>query len=619
MAYEDLLKDTSAVAPNDNNKFIVTILDLEVDKVYPVQFRWKYKDGTFGKWSVVKALQTPGEQVPGTPSQLTVVGGAGFMTVTWNGKNSAGADLTNFKQLDIYINGGTFDPLKPADTFFSAGTKTIAAAPGSYSLKSYAISAIGTSSVFSTTASAIVTAIGETIEAPTNPKGFSSKRILAGIEVSWDGTYTSSTFTGFEAINIYAGNSATATAGTYEQVGVLTANNIKNTIVVPLGTYVAYGQAVYIHAAAVNKNSIVGTIQQNVTNVLLGPGKATDADINNGAVVIEKLASDVLTVGNLKAGDINTTSYIRAGTKAATGTDGIVPGGRIEISSASITQPGANVLPGLYIYNSAGNPVLSAPLGGGLTISGNGTFTGDISGASGTLTNALNVGTTYLDTTVSPNATRHKFSVDSSGVVNAASGKIGGWNLDATSLSSSTIKIDSGNPLASPIPIPPTITFGATNGNHIRITPDRIATYNGDTLTGKFNLTTSGTLALSGTITASDFYLGGTGASQYLKGDGSFHLGGTSTYIEGDAANKITINVGGYSNATGGINLSSLVSNFDDTAGDPTLVKARGTGYLTLGRTFFYGGNNYPGTATTWPDAYQGTILAGDIWLSRKA
>jgi hypothetical protein len=59
--------------------------------------------------------------------------------------------------------------------------------------------------------------------------------------------------------------------------------------------------------------------------------------------------------------------------------------------------------------------------------------------------------------------------------------------------------------------------------------------------------------------------------------------------------------------------------NDDDTAGDPTLVKARSDGKLTLGRTFYYGGNNYPEGRTTWNDAYGVAVNAGDIWLSRKA
>ena len=44
MAYQDLLKDTSKPDPSNNNYFLVTITDLEVNQSYPIQFRWKYND-----------------------------------------------------------------------------------------------------------------------------------------------------------------------------------------------------------------------------------------------------------------------------------------------------------------------------------------------------------------------------------------------------------------------------------------------------------------------------------------------------------------------------------------------------------------------------------------------
>ena len=574
MTYQDLLKDTSAVAPDDNNKFIVTITDLEVSTVYPTQFRWKYKDGTFGKWSVVRALQTPGESTPATPSALTAVGGAGFITVTWDGKDSSGSALTNFKQLDIYIDGAPFDGTKPTSTLFAAGTKTIAAAPGIYILTAKAASAIGTDSLFALSTTVTVTAIGEIIEPPTNPNGFTASRVLAGIQLNWAGTYANGKFTGFEAIKVYAGTSATATAGTYTEVGVLTGNNVKNTITIPVdGTYVKYGEATYLHAAAVNKSEVVGTLQANVANVLLGPGKATDADINDGAVVIEKLASDVLTVGNLKAGDINATSYIRAGTKAATGTGGIVAGGRVEISSASITQPGANVLPGLYIYNSAGNPVLSAPLGGGLTINGNGTFSGNLSAAGGTFSGALSAATGSF-----------------SGTITATAGAIGGWILGDTYLQNTagTFQIDSDNSR---------IALGATNANHIRINTDGIATYNssGQT-TNKFNLNKDGTLLLSATLTASDIYVGtNTSSTDYIKSDGAFSLGkgAISTTAGGGntRATPLLVNTPyvRFTSAQQGV----LDSDDNSYGGDSYLV-LNTSGELTKGRALHYGGTTPP-------------------------
>jgi hypothetical protein len=94
MAFEDLLKDSSF--PLDNkNYFNLTITDLNISTLFPLQFRWKYEDGSFGPWSAVKSITTPGESFPNVPSNLTVVGGAGFLTVTWDGNNPLFAQLSN--------------------------------------------------------------------------------------------------------------------------------------------------------------------------------------------------------------------------------------------------------------------------------------------------------------------------------------------------------------------------------------------------------------------------------------------------------------------------------------------------------------------------------------------
>jgi hypothetical protein len=392
----------------DKNYFNFKATGLKINKNYAIKFQWVYSDGTLSDWSPGFIVTTSNETAPAVPTSASVPStSTGSIPVTLS------AFPTNARRVDVIITGGVFGTSTIGHSFSAAGVATIAAPAGFYTVQLRSISPSGVTSTVGTTFTITVADVGETIQSPTNPNGFTSKRILAGIEVSWAGTYASSTFTGFEAINIYAGSSATATPGTYEQVGVLTGNNVKNTIVVPLGTYVAYGQAVYIHAAAVNKSGTVGTIQANVTNQTLGPGKATDADINDGAVVISKLASDVLTVGNLKAGDINATSFIRAGTAASA---------RVELSSANISGgPSA----GFYIYNSAGTAVLSAPLNGGLSITGNGTFTGSITGASGQFDGDLG-------------ASGGNFRVRS-GDITALSGTIGGWKINSSVLKSSLV------------------------------------------------------------------------------------------------------------------------------------------------------------------------------------
>jgi len=392
----------------DKNYFNFKAAGLKINTNYAIKFQWAYEDGTVSEWSPGFFIRTSNETAPAVPTSVTVPEtSTGGIPVTLS------VFPTNAKRVDVIVTGGVFGTSTVAHSFTTSGVANIAATPGFYTVQLRSISPSGVTSTVGASFTITVASVGEAIQTPTNPNGFSSKRILAGIEVSWAGTYASSTFTGFEAINIYAGSSATATPGTYEQVGVLTGNNVKNTIVVPLGTYVAYGQAVYIHAAAVNKSGTVGTIQANVTNQTLGPGKATDADINDGAVVISKLASDVLTVGNLKAGDINATSFIRAGTAASA---------RVELSSANISGgPSA----GFYIYNSAGTAVLSAPLNGGLSITGNGTFTGSITGASGQFDGDLG-------------ASGGNFRVRS-GDITALSGTIGGWKINSSVLKSSLV------------------------------------------------------------------------------------------------------------------------------------------------------------------------------------
>lgn len=484
--------------PNtDKDYFNFKAIGLKVNETYSIKFQWVNSDGSVSNWSPGYFLQTSNESAPSVPSNTTVPStGTGSIPVTLT------TYPTNAKRVDVYVTGGIFGLGKVAYSFTTAGTTTIAAPAGTYTVQLRSVSPTGVTSTVGTTHEITISDVGETIQAPTNPNGFSSRRILAGIEVSWAGTYANSTFTGFEAINIYAGTSATATSGTYTQVGVLSANNVKNTIVVPVdGTYVAYGQAVYIHAAAVNKNGTVGTIQANVTNQALGPGKATDADINDGAVVISKLASDVLTVGNLKAGDINSTSYIRAGTASSA---------RIELSSSTV----GSVLPGLYIYNSAGIPVLSAPLNGGLSIVGSGTFTGSITGASGQFDGDLG-------------ASGGNFRVRS-GILTALAGNIGGWVINEQALKSSAVAF----PNIELDPVESKIHLRGTAGS------SEIGSYiKMDTTSGirigsgaspKFTVDMSGVLSaqdatISGTITSSSISSSSiTGSSIQTSADTNF-------------------------------------------------------------------------------------------------
>lgn len=556
MAYQDLLKDASTLSA-DNNYVIVTITDLTPNSSYPIQFRWKYNDSTFGPWSASKLLTTPSETVPDTPDLGVedVIGGPGFIKVTWSGNGANGSPISNIDRVEIHVAGGTFGIDKVVDSFKVGGTKTIVAEAGTYIVQLKGITVAGTTSFFSQARTVEVSAIGVPVEPPTNPNGFTIDRILGGIKLNWAGTYANGTFSGFEAIKIYVGTSATATPGTYIEAGSLTGNNVKNAIVIPVdGTYLKYSTPVYIHAAAINTNGVVGTLQQNVASNLLGAkgaiaddlenniiselklidGAITEAKISDNAITagkisanaitsdkiaansitagkiqalsidVSKLAAGTISVNNLEAGTISSTSYIRAGVAGAA---------RVEMSSASISGgPSA----GFYIYNSAGNAVLSAPLSGGLSIVGNGTFTGDITGASGQFDGDLG-------------ASGGTFKVRS-GIVTALAGNIGGLVLSADSLqnSSSTFKIDSSGKISA----------GTLSGAHITIDPLTGIQHSN----GNFVLDINGNVTVKGVVRAESGWLGNS--------DGNNYWGIGSGYLTAFGSAKI--NLGNYYIGTNG-------------------------------------------------------------------
>ena len=106
-----------------------------------------------------------------------------------------------------------------------------------------------------------------------------------------------------------------------------------------------------------------------------------------------------------------------------------------------------------------------------------------------------------------------------------------------------------------------------------------------------------------------------TNVSDYINADGSFRLAGGSFKYDGTL---FEINGAGKPFSEFKIKLN-VVSNFDGTAGDTTIVQDM-NGNLTTGRAFFYGGNNYPTSVQVAAAALtRGNFVAGDIWLSRKA
>lgn len=255
-----------------DNYFNNTISSLDVGTDYYFKFRWKYADGTFSDWSVVKYAKT-------------------------------------------------------------AGTKLV--------------------------------------EKPTLPTGLSVAAASFGVTASWEGTYASSTFLGFKSVNIYASTSdlgsTTTTDLTSKLVGSMTVDRLSNKItigstllknVLGLTSTSVYTTPMYFYYISVNANNEfykVGGVATytRISSSGISPTQASKIDLENNTISIE----------NLVAGNGNFTEYLRVG---ATGESGA----RITLASNTTAVSNAGVQPGLRVYDSGGNAVISAPFSGDVTISG---------------------------------------------------------------------------------------------------------------------------------------------------------------------------------------------------------------------------------------------------------
>lgn len=582
----------------DKDKFKVVSTGLKIDTQYAFQFQYVFEDGEVSEWSPGFSVNTGTESVPSAPSATIPSTSIGSIPVTLN------SFPTNAKRVDIYIIGGEFGIGKIADYFLSAGTKSIAVSGGVYQVSLITVTPSGINGDPTNTFTITVSTAGETVEAPTNPNGFSIVRVLGGIEVVWAGTYANGTFTGFEAIKIYVGNSATATVGTFVDAGVMTGNNVRNSIIVPVdGTYLRYDQPVYIHARAVNKDGTEGILQVNVANNSLGARSAVSSDladaiitnaklvddavtaakiatnaitetkiandaittpklvanaitadkIVSSAITADKIATNAVTATKILAGTIDVTKLaagtisvnnLEAGTIAATSfiRAGSTSGGaRIEMSSANISGgPSA----GFYIYNSFGQAVLEAPLSGGLVVKG------DITGSSGTFSGALSIGS--------------NFSVTSTGILTAAAGTIGGWAINSTQIRSNSANQISLNPATPKIALIQGATLNGTTGLYEggteKITIDPVEGIKSTGASGSFTLSPNGILTatganFSGEIKATTGYIGGT-TSGWQINSGTL-TGGTLT-LNSSGSLVTTGTVVGWS--TSGVPVTGTVS-----------------------------------------------------------
>jgi hypothetical protein len=537
-AYQDLLKDTS-VAVENGNYFVVTITDLELNTNYPIQLRWKYKDGTFGLWSASKVLTTPGETLPGTPDLPvgSVTAEPGLIKITWNGNDAAGRAITNIDRIDIYIDGSPFDGTKPAGSFKAAGTQTIAAPAGEYAVALYAISNYGSKSAVSLPRSILVPAVGEIVLSPEDPDTPIVTAGLASVIVEWSGKsldangdpidFTKGSFAGAK---VFIGTTSGFTTSNDNWVHTLNFANGSNKVSIgvgtiinkTLGTLLQYGVPYYIKIDTINANGVAN-------------GQPVSADGN--PITVLKLPASEISTGTLTADNSITA--------------GVSGGQRVVISGSS--SP-------FIIYGTDGTTKLLEYLTSGTTgtlaIKGSGTFTGDLEiGSGNTVFKAVPATGIWLG---NANYLSAPFRVSNSGYITATYGDIGGWNLGESYLQNSTgtLKINSGTD--------PNIFLGSSSGYHFRLTPSSISHYNGGSPTGKFTLTASpGTgdshLSMSGNITGSTI----TGSSFTLVEGSTDNVWNTTKFRIGDSNTKIES-----INATGVITLYSGVLPADITNGE---------------------------------------------------
>jgi hypothetical protein len=478
-AYQDLLKDTS-VAVEDGNYFIVTVADLNLNTTYPIQFRWKYKDGTYGLWGATKIITTTGEIVPGRPNLgvSDVVGDKGFIKVTWNGNDSSGKPITNIDRVDIYIDGSPFNGLKPAGSFKTSGTQTIAAPAGQYIVALYAVTNYGSTSPVSTSRTVTVADAGQTIISPENPDVPTLTAGLASIIVSWngkklvDGVASNFSEGAFASAKVYVGTSAEFVTSDNNWVHSLNFANGTNQVSIgvgtvidkSLGTKLEYGVPYYVKIKTVN--AAVPPVETS-TAVSSSPTNIT----------VDKVAAS-----EIKTGFLSADAQILAG---------ISGGARVELSGS--TTP-------FVIYGTGGQELLkfiSSPTPS-LTVNGGGIFTGDLSAGSGTSIFKSDSSGIYLGNETFGLA---PFSVSRNGTLKAQSGTIGGWQISGSYLQNTTgtFQINSNDSA---------MYLGSPDSSHIRFTPSQIAHYNGSgSPSGKFTLTTSnGALTLSGDIVGSSIF-----------------------------------------------------------------------------------------------------------------
>ena len=155
MAFEDLVNQSKT----DDGQYVdLVFTDLDPDTIYGLRFAWEYEDPTLGiggvsSFSDVFQLVTVAEPEFKAPnfqaSDLSAKNG--FLLINWDGNDLTNMPMTNVKQVNVWVKGGSFgvDYVKIAQSFTKAGLLTVPANAGQYCVKLQAESALGTLSPFS--------------------------------------------------------------------------------------------------------------------------------------------------------------------------------------------------------------------------------------------------------------------------------------------------------------------------------------------------------------------------------------------------------------------------------------------------------------------------------------
>lgn len=295
------------------------------------------------------------------------------------------------------------------------------------------------------------------------------------------------------------------------------------------------------------------------------------------------ISGEVVITGGSTLSTINTASQ-----NANDAISGLA--NKLQISSDTIVNASKQITAinsnGIQIYSGGYNPSTNTYSGtAAIVINSAGITAGTVSGSTLTPTFSISAstGSAYFK-----------------GEINAGTGNIAGWTIDANSIYKGSTYISSTGTNGF-------ISIGSGSPNYVKISSDGIQAGHTTFSSAPFRVDTTGK------VIANSFEL--NSGNDYLRSDGTFRLGnGIMTYN----GTLFEMNPQQLSNANFKIRLN-VTSNEDGTFGDSTVVQDADTKELTIGRAFFYGATNAPGTTTSRPLAQGGTAFnIGDIWLQRE-